>query len=125
MPVRRSGMASPPGHPHGNPHRIHGRPATPVPAFLAARSSRDTRPVYAGCGRPRGGRRAVRSSPHRPTRRPRVYARSASTVTSKFQDGTDYMPLGAIGPVAGLGWSDTMPGGPDTMQLTVRVSPDL
>ena len=54
-----------------------------------------------------------------------MYARSASTVTSKFQDGTDYMPIGAIGPVAGLGWSDTMPGGPDTMQCTVRVSPDL
>ena len=32
-----------------------------------------------------------------------MYARSASTVTSKFQDGTDYMPLGAIGPVAGGG----------------------
>jgi len=54
-----------------------------------------------------------------------VYARSASTVTSKFQDGTDYTPLGAIAPVADLGWDDTMPGGPDTMKCTVRASPSL
>lgn len=54
-----------------------------------------------------------------------MYARSASTVTSKFQDGTDYLPLGRIAPVADLGWSDTMPGGPDTMKCTVQVSPAL
>jgi len=54
-----------------------------------------------------------------------VYARSASTVTSKFQDGTDYTPLGAIAPVADLGWDDTMPGGPGTMKCTVRASPSL
>jgi hypothetical protein len=54
-----------------------------------------------------------------------VYARSASTVTSKFQDGTDFTPLGAIAPISGLGWSDTMPGDPDTHKCTVQVSPGL
>lgn len=54
-----------------------------------------------------------------------MYARSASTVTSKFQDGTDFTPLGRIAPVSGLGWSDTMPGGPDAMACTVQISPGL
>lgn len=54
-----------------------------------------------------------------------MYARSESTVTSKFQDGTDFRPLGQIAPVSDLGWSDTMPGGPDGMKCTVRVSPEL
>ena len=49
-----------------------------------------------------------------------MYERSASTVTSKTQAGTDLTPLGQLGTVGGLGWSDTMPGGPTSMQCTVQ-----
>jgi hypothetical protein len=54
-----------------------------------------------------------------------VYARSASTVTSKFQDGTDFRPLGQIAPISDMGWSDTMPGGPADFKCTVQISPGL
>jgi hypothetical protein len=56
-----------------------------------------------------------------------VYARSASTITTRPPDGTftDFVPLGQIGPISGLSWADTMPGGPDTLACTVQVSPDL
>ena len=56
-----------------------------------------------------------------------MYARSASTITTREPDGTydQFRPLGQIGPISGLGWSDTMPGGPDTLQCTLQVAPDF
>ncbi len=54
-----------------------------------------------------------------------MYARSASTITTKAPDGTGFRPLGQLGPVSGLGWADTMPGGPEALQCTLQVAPDL
>lgn len=54
-----------------------------------------------------------------------MYARSASTVTTKNQDGSGFAVLGQIAPVSGLGWADTMPGGPEDMACTLQISPGL
>ena len=68
-----------------------------------------------------------RSSPHRLTRRLRRVRpqRLHHHHQAPRRHLTDFMPLGAIAPISGLGWSDTMPGGPDALKCTVQVSPGL
>lgn len=50
-------------------------------------------------------------------------ARAATMVATFRPDGTGGRYLNSIGHVAGLGWSDTMPGGAETLKCTVQAAP--
>jgi hypothetical protein len=49
-----------------------------------------------------------------------MYAHSASSISTRAPDRTDFQPLGAIAPVSGLAWADTYPGGPDSATCAVQ-----
>lgn len=50
-----------------------------------------------------------------------MYAYDTALVATRAPDGTQFTPLGTLGHVAGLVWSDTMPGGPDSLTCTLQV----
>jgi hypothetical protein len=41
-------------------------------------------------------------------------------VATRWPDGSDFAPLGYIGAVSGLGWSDSMPGGPMDLSCVIE-----
>jgi hypothetical protein len=49
-----------------------------------------------------------------------MYAHNASGIQTRAPDRSDMQPLGLIGTVSGLGWDDTLPGGPDSAQFTLQ-----
>src|SRR5215468_8435788 len=51
------------------------------------------------------------------------YARA--TVATRAPDGSGWTPLGTLGNVAGLTYSDTMPGGPDSLTCVLQTSPSF
>jgi hypothetical protein len=52
-----------------------------------------------------------------------MYAYSASVVVTRQPDLTNPIPLGTLGHITGLVWSDAMPGGPDTLACTLQAEP--
>jgi hypothetical protein len=52
-----------------------------------------------------------------------MFAYDVSMVATRAPDGKSFTPLGTLGHVTPAVYSDTMPGGPDTLTCTLQVQP--